>query len=992
MDISAIAAKGTPKSFMVFHEDPSVRSKGTLDPHAYFIPFADHANVLPDPDRRRSERFELLNGNWDFEYFESIIDMPDDLTSLPFDKTIPVPSNWQLNGYDRPQYTNVCYPIPFDPPYVPDDDPVGIYRRKYSYTPDGLRRILVFEGVDSCMYLYINEQFAGYTQVSHRISEFDITDMLSEGENTIVCAVLKWCDGTYFEDQDKFRLSGIFRDVYMLSRPEKRLENYRITADMNGDLCVEVVGAEAELFLYDDEKLICSGKASPEEKFISHIENVKLWSAEVPNLYKLIIRSENEAILERVGFRTSEISDGIFRINGKKVKLFGVNRHDSYPDSGSYADEARMRRDLELMKDHNINAIRTSHYPNAPMFYQLCDEYGFYVIDEADAESHGCIDVYQDFVWSKKGGYGGIALLASDPMLEEAVTEREKLLVMRDINRPCVIIWSLGNESGWGTNFKKGAEAIKKLDLTRPVHYESTHHLDDTPNDVLDMVSRMYPSFDDMKNFLNDENEKRPLLLCEYSHSMGNSSGDLEDYFQMFDSSDRFMGGLVWEWCDHALPLGKDGSGNTEYGYGGDFGELHHDGNFCCDGLCYPDRTPHTGLIELKQVYRPVRVDFIKNGIFRFRNMLHFVSAEERLTCRFEISDKTGILCQNKIGLSLPPEAVCEINVPEANNNFSDETYIRFIFTDRSSGKEVCFDQIKLCEGSEASHHSISHDSPDVKEEALSFTVTANGTRYVFDRRTAQITYFGRNGKNILKKPLSFNFFRAPTDNDVMKADWYKLFINNYRVKVYETTVTKDKDCVRIRSDMSFGRSIYRPFAKVSAEYKIDGSGRLTVTAVLDADDEKLKILPRFGLRLFADKAYRSVSYFGYGPTESYCDKHRASYMGLFTSDVSDMYEPYLRPQENSSHWNTKEMTISNGISSLTISSPDGFSFNASEYTQEELAGKAHRFELEKSGYTVICADFSMAGTGSASCGPMLAEQYRVPLKGFKKSLTFELK
>ena len=986
MDISQLAAKGTPKSFMCFHEDPSVQCKGALPPRAYFIPFAE--GQQPEDDRQRSDRFELLNGSWEFEYFDSVIDLPDSFTDMPFKSAITVPSNWQLQGFGRPQYTNVCYPIPFDPPFVPDDDPAGIYRRSYTYTPDGLRRILVFEGADSCLYLYVNGRFAGYTQVSHRMTEFDVTDLLQEGENSIVCAVLKWCDGTYFEDQDKFRLSGIFRDVYMLSRPEKRLADYRITADMNGAFTFAAVGAAAELSLYDGDRLLLSGTAPEGGCFTAEVGDVKLWSAERPELYTLIIRSGGEVIRERVGFRTSEIRDGIFRINGRKVKFYGTNRHDSYPDTGACADEAKMRRDLELMKENNINSIRTSHYPNAPRFYQLCDEYGFYVIDEADAESHGCVNVFQTLNWDRKEGYAGIALLASDPMFRETILHRERLLVSRDVNRPSVVIWSLGNESGWGENFRAGAEEIKKLDLTRPVHYESTHCLDGTPDSVLDMVSEMYLSVDGMKDYLKNGKETRPLLLCEYSHAMGNSSGDLEDYFETFNSDDRFMGGLVWEWCDHAFPLDNT-AGEIGYGYGGDFGELHHDGNFCCDGLCYPDRTPHTGLREVKQVYRPVRVSRTDDG-FVFRNMLHFVSAEERLDCRWEITDINGILASGAAAFTLPPEGECKVSIPEVCADYDNETFIRFIFTDKQSGREVCFDQLKLCDA-KPSQQTSPAGSVKVTESPLCFEIEAGDVRFVFDRRQAALTELVKSGNNLLKKPITFNFFRAPTDNDTMKGGWYQLYLNSPTVKVYETSVSEEKGCAVIRARTSYGRSIFRPFARVEAEYRIDGSGRLTVTASLDADDEKITVFPRFGLRLFADSAYDSVSYYGFGPYESYCDKHRADYIGSFTAKVSEMYEPYIRPQENSSHFGVKQLTVSGGGAALRISSSEGFSFNVSEYTQEELAAKAHSFELEKSGYTVICADFAMSGVGTASCGPMLMEKYRVPLKGLKRSLTIEL-
>lgn len=988
MKISDIAVTGSPKAEMDFHENLNVQSVNDLPPRSYFIPFAGEQQ--PSEDISLSERYALLNGEWGFEYFDSIVDLPDDFTSLPFKKTIPVPSNWQLHGYDSPQYTNVNYPIPFDPPYVPDDDPVGVYRREYTYTPDGLRRILVFEGVDSCLYLYVNGSFAGYTQVSHRMTEFDVTDLLTDGKNSIVCAVLKWCDGTYCEDQDKFRLSGIFRDVYMLSRPVKRLADYRITADMNGEFSFTPKGADAEISLYFGDGLVCSGKVSAEEKFIARIPDVKLWSAELPQLYTLVIRSEGEVIRERVGFRTVEISSGIFTVNGRKVKLFGVNRHDSYPDTGSCASEAQMRRDLELMKAHNINAIRTSHYPNPPRFLQLCDEYGFYVIDEADLETHGCAHVYQNFSWTREGGYGGIALLASSPDHETAIVHREKLLVTRDVNRPSVVIWSLGNESGWGTNLRKGAETVKQLDPSRPVHYESYHSLDNTPDDVLDIVSRMYSPTEAMTEFLKDEKETRPYLLCEYSHAMGNSSGDLEDYFRVFDSDDRFMGGLVWEWCDHALPLGRNEDGSIRYGYGGDFGELHHDGNFCCDGLCYPDRTPHTGLLELKQAYRPVRVTRLEDGSFLFRNMYRFISANDRLSCRYEITDSTGVTASGEVSFTLPPEDTCTVTIPDSEKLSVRETYIRFVFTDKSDGREVCFDQIKLRDEI-VPHIRWLLPEPEYTIEPLEYTVTANGVRFVFDRRHGQLTYFGKDGKNFLQKPMSLNFFRAPTDNDTVKGDWYQLYMNDPTPKIYATGIFRRDGNVLIIVESSFGKSIFRPFAKVITEYCIDSGGRLTVTASLKADAEKLSIFPRFGLRLFADKAYTDVSYYGYGPSESYCDKHLASYMGRFSAKVSEMYEPYLRPQENSSHWNTKELTVSNGETTLKVTSEEGFSFNVSEYTQEELAAKKHRYELERSGYTVICADYAMSGVGSTSCGPVLAEQYRVPLTDFKRSITFEL-
>ena len=983
MDISLTVEKDTPKSYMKYHEDPRKLHIGTLPDHAYFIPFAKGQDAFAM--REQSQLFELLNGEWDFNYYDSIIDMPDDFIAQESAAEIPVPSNWQLHGYDKAQYTNVCYPIPFDPPYVPDDIPVGVYGRNYIHKPDGMRKILCFEGIDSCVYLYINGQFAGYSQVAHHTSEFDITDLLKAGENRITAAVLKWCDGSYLEDQDKFRLSGIFRDVYVLSRPEKRLENYRITADTDGRFRISVQGADVKLRLFDGDELICSGDVCDGGTFERTVSNVKLWSAENPYLYRLEIETDNELIGERVGFRKAEITDGVLKLNGRHIKLFGVNRHDSYPDTGYYADRAKMRLDLTLMKRHNINAVRTSHYPNAPEFYAMCDELGLYVIDEADLESHGCVNVYNDLKWSWADGYNGIALTAKDPQFKEAILDRERLLVTRDINRPCVIFWSLGNESGYGENLREGAKLIKSLDSTRPVHYESTHKLDDTPDDVLDMVSEMYTSPEDIRKFLAREDEKRPFVLCEYCHAMGNGPGDLEDYHNLFMESDRLIGGLVWEWADHAVILGKTADGRVKYGYGGDSGERHNDGNFCMDALCYPDRTPHTGLLEVKQAYRPVRVTQGDSpDKFVLNSLLRFIDAGEHLDCKWEITYDGGTAATGSFTFSVQPMSPAEITVPEAAGTFAKDAYIRFIFTAKNNycafadGEEVCFDQLKIFAAKKEAA-PVSETAPTYTETSLEYRVAAGNTEYVFNRRTAQFTCISVNGENILAKPMEYNFFRAPVDNDTMKNDWYNAHLHDYIVKVYETSIAEENGCAVIRVKQSFGWSIHQPFAKMTAEYRIDDNGALDVSCTAEFSN-KVEFLPRFGLRLFVPKKLDSVAYYGYGEYESYIDKHQASYIGNFTAKIADMHEDYIRPQENGSHYGCTRMTVLGENTSLTFTNPNCFSFSASEYTQEELAAKRHNFELEKCEYNVICADFAMAGVGSNACGPKLADKYRIKL------------
>lgn len=985
MDISKIAAPGSQKSRMIFHEDPQKLHINTLDKHCYFIPFAPGQNAFAP--REISPRFELLNGEWGFRYYDSIIDLEDDFASVPAEKTIPVPGNWQLYGYDRPQYTNVCYPIPFDPPYVPDDIPVGVYSRGYNYSPDGLRRILVFEGVDSCLYLYVNGKFAGYSQVSHSASEFDITPYLRSGENTITAAVLKWCDGTYLEDQDKFRLSGIFRDVYVLSRPEKRLENYVIRTKVADDMRSAVVTftphgspAEATLISPDGNPL---GRLSTADGETAEIEiaDPQLWSAEVPALYSLEITAGDEAIGERVGIRKVTAENGVLKINGRHVTFKGVNRHDSYPDTGYYASVGQMKRDIELMKRHNINAVRTSHYPNSPLFYQLCDEYGLYVIDEADLESHGCVEVYNDLKWTR--GYNGIALLACDERFRSAISDREESLVKRDINRPCVVFWSLGNESGYGSNMLAAAELVKSLDDTRLVHYESTHRLDETPTDILDVVSGMYWEFKEMRGFLENKEEHRPFVLCEYCHAMGNGPGDLEDYHNMFYSSERFCGGFVWEWSDHSCILGHTPDGKPEYGYGGDFGERHNDGNFCMDALTYPDRTPHTGLLELKQVYRPVRVCRLEDGDFEFRSFLEFTDAGDMLECRYEVTTEDGVVSTGAVEFSIEPMGVTRVTVPGAEIN-GREAYIRFIFTAKKKtlfwepGYEVCFDQVKLCEAPRAELPKAS-GHVEVSDEPLEVGVTAGAVKYVFSKRKSAFTSICVNGRELLDRPLEFNFFRAPVDNDVMKGDWYRAHLNDFTVRNYGVCAEKTEAGAEITLRQSFGWSIHQPFAYMDVRYVISPDGALSISCSADMSN-KVEFLPRFGVRMFLPEQFRRVEYYGYGPYESYADKHQASCVGRFTADIAELHEDYIRPQENGSHCGCRFMTISDGESTVRFTAPESFSFNASQYTQEELASKRHNFELEKCGSSVVCVDSRMAGVGSNSCGPALAEEYRLPL------------
>ncbi|MCQ2519044.1 MAG: DUF4981 domain-containing protein [Lachnospiraceae bacterium] len=1013
MNLEKIALPGSAKSKMIYHENPNELHINTLDKHAYFIPFDIGQN--PFACREESSFFELLNGEWGFRYFDSVIDLEDDFVAIDSENTIPVPANWQLHGYDKPQYTNIAYPITFDPPYVPDETPVGVYNKEYEYIPDNKDRILVFEGVDSCLYLYINGCFAGYSQVSHSTSEFDITPYLFAGKNRITVAVLKWCDGTYLEDQDKYRMSGIFRDVYVLSRPKKRLSDYVVKTiinreKMSADLELTVTGLDVTADLIDPEgKIISSFEVHDGEKGIVHVEHPRLWSAEVPVLYALKITAGEELIGEKVGFRDITIENGVVKINGVPVKFRGVNRHDSYPDTGFYCTVDQMKMDIVLMKKHNVNAVRTSHYPNSPLFYQLCDQYGLYVIDEGDMETHGCVEVYNDFKWSWADGYNGIALLASDERFRKAILDRSESLVKRDINRPCVVFWSLGNESGYGTNMEAAGRLVKELDDTRILHYESIHKLDNTSDAVLDVVSQMYTSPEDMKKFLENKEEQRPLVLCEYCHAMGNGPGDLEDYHNVFHSNERFCGGFIWEWSDHAPILGITQDGKTMYGYGGDFDERHHDNNFCMDALTYPDRTPHTGLLELKQVYRPIRVTKGKTATeYNFKSFMCHSRVSDYADFYYEISFDGGIVKSKIMQFEIAPLGEISVDVPEVLQYADKEAYIRFVFISKKDleycekGYEICFDQVaiekderceqtsnrlsrtgKTCEQvimkeEATAGEAYSGGTCRIREEALQIEVDFKNIIYSYNKRNCAFESIRYEGKELLDKPISFNFFRAPVDNDTMRGDWYRAHLNDYVVKGYETEISSVDAGVEIKQKQSFGWSIHQPIAYMDVIYHLSAEG-MDIYCKLETGN-KVTFLPRFGIRLFIPKCFDKVSYYGYGPFESYIDKHQASYMGNFEAKISDMHEDYIKPQENSSHFGCKHVSISDGETAITFISKEGLSFNASEYTQEELASKRHNYDLKKSTSNILCVDYMMAGVGSNACGPALAEKYRLPL------------
>ncbi len=1005
-----------------FHEDPHVLHVGTAPNRSYYIPFAD----IEEAEEGLSSRVFSLNGTWSFHYFESYEDAVDPEEGVFFDEeemdTIPVPSCWQNHGYGRHQYTNVNYAIPCDPPYVPEENPCGLYVRHFDLEEgslsdgEGGRWFLNFEGVDSCLYLWVNGEFAGYSQVSHSTSEFEITELLREGDNTLAVLVLQWCDGTYLEDQDKLRMSGIFRDVSLIARPDSFLRDFFVKESFSKDFSSAELRVELEtegdctvsgaLYASGGELVAAAEPAS--DVLVFSIERPELWNAEHPVQYTLMLDTGEECISQEIGLRKIEVQDGVVLLNGTPIKFRGVNRHDSDPVTGYTISREQALKDLALMKRHNINAIRTSHYPNAPWFLQMCSEFGFYVIAEADIEAHGNA--------TKLGQYSmeNYPDAADDPQFKEAILDRVQRSVIRDKNNAAAVIWSLGNESGWGENFENAGRWVKEYDPSRLLHYENfmPYHHDRRPDfTMLDLFSRMYAplsyietyfssdthkddySDQDITEFLPDR--KLPFIQCEYIHAMGNGPGDAEDYQQLIMKHPGFCGGFVWEWCDHAVYGGTTPDNRPIYRYGGDFGEFPHDGNFCMDGLVYPDRTPHTGLLEYKNVIRPLRAEQVpgKPGVFRLHNYLDFTNAEEFLTASYEITQDGEALYGGELELPhLPPHGEAEITLPQLPEGGICTLVLFYAAREDGdffeAGYPLGFDELVLSE------EPFFLDAPaggpvEIEEGTRYLVISGDHFRYTFDTRTATFSELCFHNRSFLTKPMEWNIYRAPTDNDqYINAAWVQAGYDRHTVRVYEAKAAAGASGgAVITCHLGIAAVSIARFLEIEAVWSIDAQGRIDLSASCHRDT-RFPFLPRFGLRLFLPGAFDSVEYFGYGPYESYLDKHRASRLGVYAQSVSSMFENYLKPQENSSHMGCRYAVVTDGAYSLTAASEVPFSCNVSEYTQEELREKKHSYELTKCGDTVLCLDHKMSGVGSNSCGPELLPQYRLEEGEFTFLLT----
>ncbi|MBR0466577.1 MAG: hypothetical protein IJJ40_03685 [Clostridia bacterium] len=914
----------------------SDRCINVLPTRCYYIPEAKG-------DRTKSRAFSSLNGIWQIKKYDTFLDVGDDFYLGKLKQTVTVPSSLQMSGFDDMRYNNYGYPFPFDPPAVTPYNPCFHYRKKFRLS-DIKKEYLVFEGVDSAFYLYVNDKFAGYSFISHRLSEFDITKYVKKGENKIDVLVLKYSFGSYLEDQDKWRFTGIFRDVYLLHRPLEHIIDYKITTDIIDEVSFTLIkGCPASIRFNKETKEVKEGETV---KFT--LKNPHLWSAEDPYLYPLVIKS-TETIYENVGICKSEVKNGHFYFNNRLIKLYGVNRHDFSSENGAAVTYTEMENDIKLMKCLNINAVRTSHYPNPPEFLKLCDKYGLYVLSESDLESHGSLECYpktNQKLYKEEYGKRYSAVVNNDCFYDNIIL-RQECNVIRDRNRPSIVIWSIGNESGWGNALIDAVSYIRQND-PRPISYEGVYNFDKTsmPQDTaakspLDFYSRMYPEIEDMKNELATIN--KPYLLIEYSHAMGNGPGDLKDYLDIINSNDKAAGGFIWEWADHGIKSEKG------YLYGGDFGEDPSFDNFCIDGIVDPDRKIKSGMLEMKKAYSPVLIERTEKGV--------------KITSRNYFADMplTVDINGKKHKLNLKPKESGEIIAGGDDIKVLVYKGRQLIDSDRYYEKEIKPTPIKSCR-------------INIDDNGRFIKVTAGGITYNIDKISGMINSI-KGKKDYLLSPLVLDVFRAPISNDrFMFVKWENERLT--KLKPYAKDVSFLGDNLKITGYLS--PSLHIPAVHYTLLYTFHKTG-VKISLKYEKSD-KYSFLPRIGFSAELPPVFKDVEYIGFGPNESYIDKRLASAFGEYKTTVKGNFNDYIKPQENGSHYGTKSLTLKGGADK--IKAQGDFSFSVSPYSAKLLSNTRHGFELPKSSKVYLNIDYFMSGIGSNSCGPMLAKEYRVPDKG----------
>lgn len=1007
-------------------EDIRITGENRLQPRASFISFPTRQVALTGL-KVNMDNYKCLNGEWDFLFLDAPEYSPqgfesEDADTSEWDK-IQVPSNWQMRGYGKMHYSDLWYNFPIRPPYVPSDNPTGIYKRKFYVDEQWINEqvILRFNGVDSAFHIWVNGEKVGYSKVSRITSEFDITSFLKVGENDLSVRVYQWSDGTYLEDQDMWWLSGIFRDVELFTQPKKGVEDFKIDTYLNEDFStgeLKITGhfrgnlGDANLhytLLNSMNELVVSGNSLVQDSdtftIEETVENPKLWSAEEPNLYTLLLSVEVngeviEVIPQQVGFREIEVKGKVFTVNGVAIKLKGVNRHDYHPQTGRVVSRKDIEKDIRLMKQNNINAVRTAHYPNASELYELCDIYGMYVIDETDLECHG-FELTGKYDW-----------LADDPAWESMFIDRLIRMVQRDKNHPSIIMWSLGNESSFGYNFRRMAEVCKEIDPSRLMHYEG-----DSEAEVTDVYSTMYTWLErsDDGNTMQKiaDTTKKPHIHCEYGHAMGNGPGGLKEYQDFIYAYDHLQGGFIWEWYDHGIEM-KNQKGETYYAYGGDFGDDPTNGNFCIDGLLMPDRTPSPALIEYKKVIEPVHTKEVdlKSGKILIENKYDFLSLDH-LTLFYKI-EKEGVLVQSGSApiIGIPARCSGEVEL-DYNLNFEPEPnkdyYLTITYATNKSfkwapnGHVLATAQFQLPVKATIPKKLVTTsriEKLNVEETSHLLKVTSGEMEVVFDKVTGQMISWKKNGIEVVKNGPKLQFWRAPIDNDMYLLKDYKekYFMHLWHEMVDSVEYKKEGDTLIVDVNTVNGTTNSSWYYSCVYSYEIHPNGDIyfTVSGTPDGLVENAPtMIPRIGVELKINQQFEHVSWYGRGPGESYRDSKQANLIGVYKKTVDELFTNYVYPQENGNRTDTRWVELNNNCghhftaSAATLGKT--FDFSAHYYEVTDLEKAQHTTELQKRDYITLHLDEQQNGLGSNSCGQDQLEKHRCKFESFKLKLKLSI-
>lgn len=978
-------------------ENPQQVQINALDPHTWFLPYADPKQPIPEYPNS-SSRVLSLNGTWQFRFFDSPLRVPKNPTdcfTVDQNETIQVPGCWELSGYDKPQYLNFFYPFPVDPPHIPKENPTGVYQREFTMPEDWLEKDihLTFLGVSSAYEVYLDGKFIGASRGSHLSAEFDLTPYVDQSQShRLTVVVYKWSAGAYLEDQDMWRLHGIFRDVYLTARPKLHLEDIQIDAGFNsindtGHLAVHLISSsdrdlpiKLSLFAPNGE-LIVEDLTESNDDLAYSIDRVRSWSAEIPNLYRLIVETldsngeTTEVAGFHIGFRTVEIRDHQLWLNGKSIKLKGVDRHEFDPDSGWMVSSERMEEDVRLMKQYNINTVRNSHYINHPYWYQLCDRYGIYLVDEADLETHGFAPLGN---WNK---------LSESEDWQAAYLDRARRMVSANRNHPSIIIWSLGNESGYGANHDAMAAWVRSTDPTRPIHYEGAGKAP-----IVDLVSTMYPTIEALiAAGENTEDDPRPYFMCEYAHAMGNGPGSLKEYWETIDKYPRLIGGCVWDWVDQGLRA-KDAEKEVDFLYGGDFGDNPNDGNFCINGLVNPDREPHPGLINYKYWIQPIAVSEVdlENGTLIVHNRYNFLDLTHLAAIYRLKADGKEIYTGTLLLPSIPASSTRCVVLPETLPDISADKEvwleIEFNLAEPTLWAEqdhvIARSQHCLQQRSEKTPKSENRSTGSFKVDVSNpekFLIESENQTFLVDRASGWITSWQIDNVEILKSPLKLNLWRAPTDNDVQIAkEWQLDGLDRSMARLSDLIMENEGGQIVIRAKGTLGAIGYRPHSRYQISYHFLPSGKLRIK--LDYEPLNLMTrLPRLGFITQLNHPYEKVQWFGRGPHESYPDIRESAFVDLYSLPTHDLFHPYIRPQENGNRSEVRWVTFS-GKSQPTISiiGHPLINFNAQYCSLDNLTEAEHLSELiwEETPYFYI--DFAQTGLGSNACGPDTLKEYRL--------------